>query len=89
MGQKGGIGLSGLTWASMRKHPAIIPMYALMGAGALLAGGYVFRLATRSPDVSWNKRTNPEPWQAYENKQYKFLSSGRDYTESSQAPKYK
>lgn len=42
-----------------------------MAAGALLAGGYIFRLATRSPDVTWNRKTNPEPWNEYTNKQYK------------------
>jgi len=87
-GEKG-IGLSGLSWSSIKKNPAILPIYALMAAGALLAGGYVFRLATKSPEVTWNRRTNPEPWNDYSNKQYKFLASGRDYSEGTPAPKYK
>ncbi|CAG7837938.1 unnamed protein product [Allacma fusca] len=84
-----GIGLSGMTWTSMKKHTAVIPLYALCAAGAGLAGFYLWRLAAKSPEVTWNRKTNPEPWNAYENKQYKFLSSGRDYTEASPAPKYK
>lgn len=32
---------------------------------------YTMRLATRNPDVTWNRETNPEPWEAYRNKQYK------------------
>ena len=35
------------------------------------AAGYTIRLATRNPDVSWNKKANPEPWQEYRNKRYK------------------
>lgn len=36
-----------------------------------MSAGYTLRLATRSPDVTWNRRTNPEPWQEYETKNYK------------------
>jgi hypothetical protein len=35
------------------------------------AGFYILRLATRDPDVSWNRKKNPEPWEEYRNKQYK------------------
>ena len=35
------------------------------------AAFYTLRLATRNPDVSWAKKSNPEPWQEYANKQYK------------------
>lgn len=60
----------GLTLPCIRQ---LIPLYvctALGCGGALL---YLGRLALRSPDVSWNKKTNPEPWQEYRNKQYKVL----------------
>lgn len=32
---------------------------------------YTLRLATRNPDVSWQKKSNLEPWNEYRNKQYK------------------
>lgn len=32
---------------------------------------YTMRLATRNPDVTWSRTSNPEPWQEYRNKQYK------------------
>ena len=36
--------------------------------------GYLFRLATKNPDVTWNRKTNPEPWQEYEHKNYKLIN---------------
>lgn len=38
---------------------------------------YTMRLATRNPDVTWNRETNPEPWEAYRNKQYKVRNSSK------------
>lgn len=32
---------------------------------------YTLRLAIKNPDVSWAKKSNPEPWNEYANKQYK------------------
>lgn len=46
-----------------------------VGAGALGAMYYTLRLATRNPDVTWNRSSNPEPWQEYKEKQYKVRSS--------------
>jgi len=82
------IGFSGLTYKSMMHHYAIIPMIVLTPVTMVGVAFYVFRLATKHPEVSWTKG-NPEPWQEYSNKQYKFLSSGRDYSIPSPAPKYK
>ncbi|XP_064468943.1 cytochrome c oxidase subunit NDUFA4-like isoform X1 [Ornithodoros turicata] len=65
----------------LKKHPArlvhtsLIPLVVIVGAGAVGAVFYITRLATRNPDVSWNKKGNPEPWQEYKDKQYKFWSS--------------
>jgi len=42
-----------------------------VGAGAIGAVYYMARLATRNPDVTWNRTSNPEPWQEYKDKQYK------------------
>lgn len=36
-----------------------------------MAAGYLARLAFFSPDVTWNRSKNPEPWERYRNKQYK------------------
>ncbi|CAH2040062.1 unnamed protein product, partial [Iphiclides podalirius] len=81
--------MQGLSLQSLKKHKALIPLYVCTGVGCLGAMFYVIRLATRSPDVSWNKKTNPEPWQEYRDKQYKFYSPNIDYSkEHSPAPKY-
>lgn len=37
----------------------------------MISVGYTLRLATKNPDVTWNRHTNPEPWQEYEKKNYK------------------
>lgn len=43
----------------------------------LWSGYYTLRLAIKNPDVSWAKKSNPEPWNEYANKQYK-VSVGED-----------
>lgn len=51
----------------------LIPLYVCVGIGAVGACGYLLRLATKNPDVTWNRTKNPEPWQEYKDKQYKVL----------------
>jgi len=79
---------SGLTPTDMKKHYSIIPIYIMTIAALAMAGCYVYRLGSKHPEVSWTK-ANPEPWEEYRNRQYKFVSSGRDYTKGSSAPPYK
>ncbi len=55
----------------------IIPIYIISIMGMALAGGYVYRLASQHPEVSWTK-SNPEPWNDYKNRQYK-VSHDHDY----------
>ncbi|CAG0922543.1 unnamed protein product [Notodromas monacha] len=47
---------------------------------------YVGRLATRNPDVTWNRVSNPRPFEMYEGKQYKFMKTRDDFT--CKAPKF-
>ncbi|XP_022659256.1 cytochrome c oxidase subunit NDUFA4-like [Varroa jacobsoni] len=75
----GNFKLNGLTISGMKQSPALIPLFVIVGAGTFGCMLYCIRLAIMNPDVSWNKKKNPEPWQEYENKQYKFWSS-RDYS---------
>ncbi|RWS20163.1 hypothetical protein B4U80_01183 [Leptotrombidium deliense] len=58
----------------LRKNYAVIPVVIATAIGAGAASFYIFRLAFRNPDVSWRRNANPEPWQEYEKKQYKFYS---------------
>ncbi|XP_055613561.1 cytochrome c oxidase subunit NDUFA4-like [Uranotaenia lowii] len=82
-------GLQGMSMASLKKNPALIPLYACIAVGSFAAVFYTLRLAISSPEVTWNRTSNPEPWEAYRNKQHKFMSPVRDYSKiESPAPKY-
>uniref|UniRef100_U5ES15 Putative nadh dehydrogenase n=1 Tax=Corethrella appendiculata TaxID=1370023 RepID=U5ES15_9DIPT len=78
--------MQGMGLESIKKNPALIPLYVCVGLGMVGAALYTLRLATRNPDVSWSKKGNPEPWEAYREKQYKFYTT-REKMES-KAPKY-
>ncbi|XP_015522541.1 cytochrome c oxidase subunit NDUFA4 [Neodiprion pinetum] len=66
--------MQGMTIASLKKHPALIPLYAFTFLGCGGAFLYTIRLAVRSPEVSWSKTKNPEPWNEFADKQHKFYS---------------
>ncbi|XP_062540309.1 cytochrome c oxidase subunit NDUFA4 [Armigeres subalbatus] len=81
--------MQGMSLASIKKNPALIPLYVCVGLGAVAAVFYTARLALRSPEVTWNRKGNPEPWEEFRNKQHKFFSPIRDYSNiQSPAPKY-
>ncbi|XP_063704624.1 cytochrome c oxidase subunit NDUFA4 [Culicoides brevitarsis] len=82
--------VQGLDMKSLKKHPSLIPLFVIVGGGVLMGAAYMIRCATKNPDVSWNRKANPEPNEAYRAKQYKFYSPLTDYTGlESPAPKYK
>ncbi|XP_077286318.1 NADH dehydrogenase (ubiquinone) MLRQ subunit [Arctopsyche grandis] len=81
--------MKGFSVSGMKQHPSLIPLFAFVGFGCAVAGLYTLRLASRSPDVSWNRQTNPEPFQEYKQKQYKLYNAGNDdVTVKSEAPKF-
>ncbi|KAK4292985.1 hypothetical protein Pmani_016262 [Petrolisthes manimaculis] len=80
--------MQGLSIASLKRHPALIPLYVFLGAGVAMSALYTFRLATKNPDVSWNRDTNPEPQRAYTNKRYKFMDTRPEGNYESPAPNY-
>ncbi|XP_023364765.1 cytochrome c oxidase subunit NDUFA4-like [Otolemur garnettii] len=64
-----------------KKHLSLIPLFVFIEAGSTRAALYVLSLALFTPDVSWDRKNNPEPW----NKlgpadQYKFYSVNVDYS---------
>ncbi|KAF6278125.1 hypothetical protein mRhiFer1_009409 [Rhinolophus ferrumequinum] len=64
-----------------KKHPSLIPLFVFIGAGGTGASLYVMRLALFNPDVCWDKKNNPEPWNKMgPNQQYKFYSVNVDYS---------
>uniref|UniRef100_A0A8D0H407 NDUFA4 mitochondrial complex associated like 2 n=1 Tax=Sphenodon punctatus TaxID=8508 RepID=A0A8D0H407_SPHPU len=44
----------------------LIPLIGFIGLGMGSAGLYLLRLALYSPDISWDKKNNPEPWNKVE-----------------------
>ncbi|CAK9794647.1 NADH dehydrogenase [ubiquinone] 1 alpha subcomplex subunit 4-like 2 [Anthophora quadrimaculata] len=66
--------MQGLTWASLKKNSMLFPLFFCIGMGALGSSCYLLRLAFRSPDVTWYSKKNPEPWNEYKDKDYKFIS---------------
>ncbi|KAM4866399.1 cytochrome c oxidase subunit NDUFA4-like [Thomomys bottae] len=64
-----------------KKHPSLIPLFVFIGAGGTGALMYVTRLTLFNPDVSWDRKNNPEPWNKLgPNDQYKFYSANVDYS---------
>ncbi|TEA41894.1 cytochrome c oxidase subunit NDUFA4-like [Orcinus orca] len=64
-----------------KRHPSLIPIFIFTGVGGTGAALYVSHLALFNPDVSWNRKDNPEPWNKLgPNDQYKFYSVNVDYS---------
>ncbi|KAF6206360.1 hypothetical protein GE061_017593 [Apolygus lucorum] len=81
--------MQGMSFSSLKKHTALIPLFVCVGVGCVGCAYYCLRLATRSPEVAWNKKGDQSPWNYYSDKQYKFYSPNIDYSKlESPAPKY-
>ncbi|XP_011864426.1 PREDICTED: cytochrome c oxidase subunit NDUFA4 [Vollenhovia emeryi] len=81
--------MQGTTMTTLKKHPALYPLYFCIVLGGCGAFMYTLRLATRSPDVSWFNKREAEPWNDYKDKQYKFYATTEDLKNAkSQAPEY-
>ncbi|XP_051003004.1 cytochrome c oxidase subunit NDUFA4-like [Acomys russatus] len=64
-----------------KKHPSLTPLFLFAGAGGTGAALCVMRLALFSPEVSWDRKKNPETWDKLgPNDQYKFYSVNVDYS---------
>uniref|UniRef100_A0A3Q2DK13 Cytochrome c oxidase subunit NDUFA4 n=2 Tax=Cyprinodon variegatus TaxID=28743 RepID=A0A3Q2DK13_CYPVA len=65
----------------LRSHPALIPLFFFIGGGTTMSLLYLARLGLRNPDVSWDRKNNPEPWNKLSpNYQYKFFTVNMDYS---------
>ena len=52
----------------------LMPLFAALGFGVGLSAFYTLRLATRNPDVTWRRTSNPEPWEEFRTAQYKVTA---------------
>uniref|UniRef100_A0A8C3DCL8 Uncharacterized protein n=1 Tax=Corvus moneduloides TaxID=1196302 RepID=A0A8C3DCL8_CORMO len=58
----------------------LVPLIGFISVGLGSAVLYLLRLALYSPDVSWDRKNNPEPWNKLSpTDQYKFLAVSTDY----------
>ncbi|XP_012681157.1 cytochrome c oxidase subunit NDUFA4L [Clupea harengus] len=65
----------------LRSHPALIPLFVFIGGGCVMCAAYLARLGICSPEVSWNRNGNPEPWNKLApTYQYKFYAVNLDYS---------
>ncbi|XP_060616858.1 NADH dehydrogenase [ubiquinone] 1 alpha subcomplex subunit 4-like 2 [Anolis sagrei] len=75
-----GASLRALLSRQLKRHPGLIPLIGFIGLGLGSAALYLLRLAIYSPDVSWDRKNNPEPWNKLSpNDQYKFMAVSTDY----------
>ncbi|XP_021589194.2 NADH dehydrogenase [ubiquinone] 1 alpha subcomplex subunit 4-like 2 isoform X2 [Ictidomys tridecemlineatus] len=73
-GAMAGTSLGARFYRQIKRHPGLIPMIGFIGLGMGSAALYLLRLALRSPDVCWDRKNNPEPWNRLSpNDQYKVL----------------
>ncbi|XP_044915504.1 cytochrome c oxidase subunit NDUFA4-like [Felis catus] len=67
-------------FSQAKKHPSLIPLFIFIGAGGAGPALYVLLLALFNPDVSCDRKNNPEPWNTLgPNDQYKFYSVNVNY----------
>jgi len=70
-----------LVGKQLKSHPALIPLFVFIGAGAGMCFTYVGRLAFRNPECSWDRNGNPEPWNNMKpDQQYKLFKVNQDYS---------
>ncbi|XP_076174862.1 NADH dehydrogenase (ubiquinone) MLRQ subunit [Ptiloglossa arizonensis] len=79
--------MEGLTLNSLKKNPMLFPLFFCIGVGAVGSTVFLIRTALRNPDVSWDPKKNPQPWNDYKEKPYKFVTF-RNTDSKSQAPEY-
>ncbi|XP_070846729.1 cytochrome c oxidase subunit NDUFA4 [Chaetodon trifascialis] len=71
----------GVVAKQLKNHPALIPLFIFIGGGATMSMMYLGRLALKNPDVSWDRKNNPEPWNKLQpNQQYKLFAINMDYS---------
>ncbi|CAD7687223.1 unnamed protein product [Nyctereutes procyonoides] len=66
---------------SAKKRPSWSPLFIFIGTAGTGAALDVLRLALFNPDVSWDRKNNPEPWNKLgPNDKHKFYSVSVDYS---------
>uniref|UniRef100_A0A3Q0RYU4 Cytochrome c oxidase subunit NDUFA4 n=1 Tax=Amphilophus citrinellus TaxID=61819 RepID=A0A3Q0RYU4_AMPCI len=73
--------LLGVVVKQVKSHPALIPLFIFISGGATMSVLALTRAALKNPEVSWDHKNNPEPWNKLEpNEQYKLFAVNMDYS---------
>ncbi|XP_039224745.1 cytochrome c oxidase subunit NDUFA4 [Crotalus tigris] len=74
-------GVVGFLRHQIKHRPSLIPLFLIMGTAVAGAGLYLMRLAVLCPEVRWDKKNNPEPWNNLDaTHRYKFFAINMDYS---------
>ncbi|XP_015683814.1 cytochrome c oxidase subunit NDUFA4 [Protobothrops mucrosquamatus] len=74
-------GLIGFLRHQIKHRPSLMPLFFIMGTAVAGAGLYLMRLAFFCPEVRWDKKNNPEPWNNLDpTHRYKFFAINMDYS---------
>lgn len=68
---------------NIRKHIMLPELWPLLGAAivaGMMSSSYIYRLATKGPEVTWSHHGNPEPWQVIKPQQ-RIKMMGKDLSE--------
>ncbi|XP_026462254.1 cytochrome c oxidase subunit NDUFA4-like [Ctenocephalides felis] len=75
--------------ANLYKFRSIIPLLMIKAFVLSWATICVVRSTLTYPDLIFDRRNNPEPWNRYKNRPYKkYIDTGLDHVTKSHAPDY-
>ncbi|XP_037093081.1 cytochrome c oxidase subunit NDUFA4-like [Pollicipes pollicipes] len=80
--------LKNFSLAGLRQNYALIPLVAMLGAALTGVVAFSLRTALRTPDVSYRKQQNPEPWNEYRDKEYRLYNPKNIPKDHCPAPKF-
>ena len=76
------------TLAGLKKNYPLIPLVGMLGAAITGCAAFSLRTALRTPDVSYRKQLNPEPWNEYRDKEYRLYNPKHIPKDNCPAPKF-
>jgi len=69
----------GIQRAFLRRYPNATALLGVVGATVGIGVFFLARAAIKSPDVVWDRKTNPEPWNEYRHKRYHLFHFTDDF----------
>ncbi|XP_055642729.1 cytochrome c oxidase subunit NDUFA4-like [Toxorhynchites rutilus septentrionalis] len=72
--------MRGWGFREMPKHPLLWPVYAICIADLCWLSFHIVRTSLYNPDIVWDHKNNPEPWQDHRDKRYRLWAGNYDYS---------